>query len=59
MPVNWMDVADLSFNTLLLLERVQLGWLSGWLDEQELAEIVDFSGTGRNCRAVDAYLWQK
>jgi len=37
MPVNWMDVADLSFNTLLLLERVQLGWLPGWLDEEKLA----------------------
>lgn len=37
MPVNWMEVADLSFNTLLLLERVQLGWLPGWLDEEKLA----------------------
>ncbi len=30
MPLNWMDVSDLSFNTLLLLERVQLGWLPDW-----------------------------
>ena len=37
MPVNWIDVSDLSFNALLLLERVQLGWLPGWLDEERLA----------------------
>lgn len=37
MPVNWMDVSSLSFNTLLLLERVQLSWLPGWLPETELA----------------------
>lgn len=37
MAVNWMDVSDLSFNALLLLERVQLGWLPGWLDEEKLA----------------------
>lgn len=32
-----MDVASLSFNSLLLLEQVQLGWLPGWLPEPELA----------------------
>jgi SAM-dependent methyltransferase len=32
-----MNVSDLSFNTLLLLERVQLSWFSGWLPEAELA----------------------
>ncbi|MBN1666883.1 MAG: class I SAM-dependent methyltransferase [Anaerolineales bacterium] len=37
MPLNWIDVKDLSFNTLLLLERQQLGWLPGWLPEPELA----------------------
>ena len=37
MPVNWIDVTNLSFNTLLLLERVQLSWLNGWLPEPELA----------------------
>jgi len=31
-----MDVSDLSFNTLLLLEQVQLSWLPGWLPENEL-----------------------
>lgn len=37
MPREWMDVSQLSFNTLLLLEQVQLSWLSGeWLPEQEL-----------------------
>ena len=29
MPVKWMDTKDLSFNSLLLLERVQILWLKG------------------------------
>lgn len=37
MPVNWMDVSSLSFNTLLLLERVQLSWFPGWAPEAEMA----------------------
>jgi len=37
MPLDWMDVSDLSFRTLLLLEREQLAWLPGWLPEPELA----------------------
>ncbi len=37
MPVNWLDVTPLSFNNLLLLERVQLSWLPGWPPEQEMA----------------------
>ena len=37
MPVHWMDISQLSFNSLLLLEQVQLGWLPGWLPETELA----------------------
>lgn len=36
MPVHWIAVEDLSFNALLLLERVQLSWLPGWVPEQEL-----------------------
>lgn len=36
MSLNWIDVADLSFNTLLLLERVQLSWLPGWVPEPEM-----------------------
>jgi SAM-dependent methyltransferase len=36
MPREWMDVSHLSFNTLLLLEQVQLSWLPGWLPEHEL-----------------------
>jgi SAM-dependent methyltransferase len=36
MPREWMDVSHLSFNTLLLLEQVQLSWLPGWLPENEL-----------------------
>ncbi len=37
MPVNWIDTTDLTFNHLLLLERVQLSWFPGWLPEAELA----------------------
>lgn len=37
MPLDWMDVSQLSFLTLLLLERVQLSWFPGWLPEDELA----------------------
>jgi SAM-dependent methyltransferase len=37
MPLNWMDVSKLSFNTMLLLEAVQLSWFPGWLPEKELA----------------------
>jgi SAM-dependent methyltransferase len=36
MPREWMDVSPLSFNTLLLLEQVQLSWLPGWLPEKAL-----------------------
>ena len=36
MPREWMDVSHLSFNTILLLEQVQLSWLPGWLPEKEL-----------------------
>ncbi len=27
---NWLDVTSLSFNALLLLERVQLRWFPAW-----------------------------
>jgi len=37
MPVDWMDVSEVSFNSLLLLERVQLSWFPGWVPEQDLA----------------------
>src|SRR4030042_830699 len=37
MPVHWIDVTDLSFNTLLLLERIQLSWFPGCLPEDELS----------------------
>lgn len=30
--IDWLDVTRLSFNILLLLERVQIGWLPGWAD---------------------------
>jgi SAM-dependent methyltransferase len=37
MVPNWIDVSTLSFNNLLLLERIQLSWFPGWLPEDELA----------------------
>ncbi len=37
MPLDWIDVTNLSFNTLLLLERVQLSWMPGYVPEEELA----------------------
>jgi precorrin-6B methylase 2 len=37
MSLNWIDVSSLSFNVLLLLERVQLSWFPGWVPESELA----------------------
>jgi SAM-dependent methyltransferase len=37
MPVNWIDISDLSFNHILLLEQAQLSWFPGWLPEAELA----------------------
>ena len=37
MPVDWMDVSSLPFNTLLLLESVQLSWFPGWVPEAQLA----------------------
>jgi len=36
MPREWMDVSHLSFNTLLLLEQVELSWMPRWLPENEL-----------------------
>ena len=53
MPVNWMDVSRLSFNTLLLLERVQLSWFPGWVPEQDLAIAL------RASPAVEWYLRHK
>ena len=37
MPLDWIDVSNLSFLTILLFERVQLSWLPGWLPEDKLA----------------------
>ena len=37
MPADWMDVSLLSFNTVLLLESVQLSWFPGWVPEAQLA----------------------
>lgn len=35
--MTWLPTQNLSFNSLLLLERVQLSWFPGWLPEAELA----------------------
>ncbi len=35
MPVDWMDVTSLSFNSLLLLERVQLSWIPRYMHVPE------------------------
>lgn len=53
MPLNWINVTDLSFNTLLLLEREQLAWLPGWLPEPELATALNANP------AVEWYLRHK
>jgi SAM-dependent methyltransferase len=37
MPVNWLDVSQLSFNSFLLLESVQISWFPGWLPRKDLA----------------------
>ncbi len=37
MPVKWIDTSELSFNSLLLLERIQISWFPGWLPEKEFA----------------------
>jgi len=37
MAINWIDTSKLSFNSLLLLERIQISWFPGWLPEEELA----------------------
>ncbi len=37
MHLNWIDVTNLSFNNLLLLERVQLSWFPGWVPEEDLS----------------------
>jgi len=35
-PDSWLDVTSISFNALLLLERVQLSWFPGWVNENDL-----------------------
>ena len=36
MSLNWMDVSNVSFTAVTLLEEVQLSWLPGWLPQAEL-----------------------
>jgi SAM-dependent methyltransferase len=40
MPVNWMDVSQVSINSLLLLEAVQISWFPNWLPKKELAIVL-------------------
>ncbi len=37
MSVKWIDTSQLHFNSLLLLERIQISWLNGYAHERELA----------------------
>lgn len=37
MSLNWIDVTELDFHVLLLLEREQISWLPGWVDEEPLS----------------------
>lgn len=37
MALNWLAVSNLSFNTLLLLERFQLQKFPGWVPQEDLA----------------------
>ncbi|MEW5869178.1 MAG: class I SAM-dependent methyltransferase [Chloroflexota bacterium] len=37
MSLNWMDTQGISFNSLLLLERVQISWMADWSLDQEMA----------------------
>jgi len=37
MPLNWLDLTTVSFNTILLFEKIQLSWFPGWLPENDLA----------------------
>lgn len=37
MSLDWIDVTNLSFNTLLLLERVQISWFPGWVPQEDMA----------------------
>ena len=55
MPANWIDASSLSFNSLLLLERVQLSWWPSWssLPHAELAIALSANP------AVDWYLRHK
>jgi SAM-dependent methyltransferase len=53
MSLGWIDVSNLSFNSLLLFESVQLSWMPGWQPERELAIAL------RANPAVDWYLRHK
>jgi SAM-dependent methyltransferase len=48
-----MDMSTVSFNSLLLLERVQLSWLPGWVPESALGVALDANP------AVEWYLRHK
>ena len=63
MTLDWIDTTDLSFNTLLLLERVQLSWFPGWVPETELAIALHANPTvewylRHKCPEINAWLNQ-
>jgi hypothetical protein len=37
MTLNWINVTQVSFITVLLLDRVQLSWFPGSVPEKDLA----------------------
>jgi hypothetical protein len=53
MTLDWIDVTGLSFNAVLVLERVQHSWMPGYAPEQELATAL------RANPAVEWYLRHK
>jgi SAM-dependent methyltransferase len=63
MTLDWIDVTNLSFNTLLLLERVQLSWFPGWIPEEELVMALQANPTvewylRHKCPEINSWLDQ-
>lgn len=62
MGLGWMDVSDISFNSLLLLERIQIKWLSmGHVPEKELGIAIKANPTvewylRNKCKEVGGWL---
>lgn len=37
MGLGWLDVTNLSFNVMLLLDRIQISWFPGWVPKEPLS----------------------